>query len=308
MVLRAPARRYSLRVQSWLDLGRNCTAGMTGTIHRVRAESLHTRLVDELRARRRPDSGFPVASGGGSEVEPTAVAALALQDKPARAWLRERQGSDGGFSERDATMDGPTTAALAALALAPGSRPSRALRFAVRHRSLQPPGATDPDSVEAGAGQRRPLDGGADRPRSPRHDVLTPTDPRPDSRRSGSSRSGSAQTAVGTTETPRSTTSICALRADHRDRTHRAPARPSAIVEPGIASCAVVAARARRADRGAGARRVPPPRCGGRGGARGFSAGTGLPSAVVPLRSAGACVGGACEWARRAARPLRSRA
>ena len=47
MVLRAPARWYSLTVQSWLDLGPNCIAAMTGTIHRVRTESLHTRLVDD---------------------------------------------------------------------------------------------------------------------------------------------------------------------------------------------------------------------------------------------------------------------
>jgi Prenyltransferase and squalene oxidase repeat len=116
---------------------------MTGTITGVRAERLHFRLIDELRARRRPDGGFSVAPGGASEVEPTAVAVLALRDEPARAWLRARQRADGGFVERDQRSDGPTTAALAALALAPGPRASRALRFAVRHRSLQPPGSTD---------------------------------------------------------------------------------------------------------------------------------------------------------------------
>jgi hypothetical protein len=115
---------------------------MTGTIPGVRAE-LHLRLIDELRARRRPDGGFSVGPRGPSEVEPTAVAALALSDDGARAWLRARQRRDGGFVERDGRSDGPTTAALTALALARSSEASRALRYSVAHRSLQPPGPPD---------------------------------------------------------------------------------------------------------------------------------------------------------------------
>ena len=78
-----------------------------------------------------------------SEVEPTAVAALALRDAAARTWLRARQRADGGFAERDERADGPTTAALAALALAPAGHAAKALRYAVAHRSLQPPGSPD---------------------------------------------------------------------------------------------------------------------------------------------------------------------
>jgi hypothetical protein len=99
-------------------------------------------LIDDLRALRRPDGGFPTSRGGRSEVEPTALAALALRDGRARDWLAARQRPDGGFGEPSGRHDGPTTAALAALALE-REQAGRAVAFAVAHRGLPLPGAGD---------------------------------------------------------------------------------------------------------------------------------------------------------------------
>lgn len=76
-------------------------------------------------------------------MEPTVLAGLALGgDARARAWLSTRQRDDGGFGESTGRHDGPTTAALAALALE-GAAARRALAFAVAHRGLPLPGAGD---------------------------------------------------------------------------------------------------------------------------------------------------------------------
>jgi Prenyltransferase and squalene oxidase repeat len=108
-------------------------------------ESVHADLLSELRALRRPDGGFPTSRGGLSEVEPTAVAALALRDDhDAKAWLEARQGADGGFHDSDGRVEGPTSAALAALVLESATA-SRALRYAFAHRALPLPDARDPE-------------------------------------------------------------------------------------------------------------------------------------------------------------------
>jgi hypothetical protein len=120
---------------------------MSGTIGHVDAELLHARLVGALRAHRLSDGGFPVGADGASEVEPTAVATLALRDERARAWLARRQRPDGGFDEPDGRADGPTSPALAALALAERDAASRALAYAIAHRGVQPPGSPDPERV-----------------------------------------------------------------------------------------------------------------------------------------------------------------
>ena len=108
---------------------------------------------------------------GVSEVEPTVVAALALDDARARAWLETRQRADGGFDELDGRVDGPTTAALAALALDDRSARSVLSRYAIRERGLPLPNAADPNAASAGAGpsDTRSLDG-ADRPCAPRRE------------------------------------------------------------------------------------------------------------------------------------------
>ena len=118
---------------------------MSGTIRDVDAERLHVRLVDALRSHRLADGGFPVSVDGGSEVEPTTVVALALRDEVARAWLAGRQRPDGGFDETDGRAEGPTSAALAALALARPDAASRALAYAIARRGVQPPGSPDPE-------------------------------------------------------------------------------------------------------------------------------------------------------------------
>ena len=82
---------------------------------------------------------------GASEVEPTVVAALALRDatRP-RTGSSARQRPDGGFAELDGRVAGPTTSALAALALdAPRAR--RALAHAIAGRGLPLPNADDPE-------------------------------------------------------------------------------------------------------------------------------------------------------------------
>ena len=107
-----------------------------------RADNVHmasttTRTyADALAAARSRDGGFALARGGHSETEPTAVAALALDDPVARAWLARAQRRDGGFAAADGRPESPSVAALAALALAddPGSS-SRAFAHALANRA-----------------------------------------------------------------------------------------------------------------------------------------------------------------------------
>ena len=117
-----------------------------GTMSRVvSAARLHVELARTLAQLRRPDGGLPVSLAGESEVEPTTLAALALDDPHARAWLASRQRPDGGYDELRGRHDGPTTSALAALALEQPAAARRALAFAIAHRGLPLPNAADPD-------------------------------------------------------------------------------------------------------------------------------------------------------------------
>ena len=101
---------------------------------------------------RLPDGGLPVSLGGASEVEPTTLAALALNDAAARAWLAARQRPDGGYEELEGRRDGPTTAALVALALHDPAAARRALAYAIARRGLPLPNAADPERRRPGAG------------------------------------------------------------------------------------------------------------------------------------------------------------
>ena len=105
---------------------------------------LHAALARELRALQRTDGGFSPAVAGESEVESTAVAALALGDPRARGWLDARQADDGGFQELDGRRCGPAAVALAALTVDGPERRLKALDYAIAQRGLQPPGASDP--------------------------------------------------------------------------------------------------------------------------------------------------------------------
>jgi hypothetical protein len=80
-----------------------------------------------LRRARNPDGGFGARGGQPSEPEPTALAALALNDDDAGAWLIERQGSDGSYSIRVGPYVNDSATALAVLALRPGAERERAL-------------------------------------------------------------------------------------------------------------------------------------------------------------------------------------
>jgi hypothetical protein len=105
--------------------------------------SVHADLLRALRGLQRRDGGFSVSRGGLSEVEPTAIAALALgRDPGAQHWLRSRQEADGGFRDSSGRLEGPTSAALAALAL-DGHASRRALAYAVSKRGLPPPEVAD---------------------------------------------------------------------------------------------------------------------------------------------------------------------
>ena len=115
----------------------------------VSAPDLHMVLAEALTSLRRTDGGLPVSVEGASEVEPTALAALALDDPVARRWLATRQRRDGGFEELEGRRDGPTTAALVALALADAVAARRSLAYAIARRGLPLPNAADPQRRRA---------------------------------------------------------------------------------------------------------------------------------------------------------------
>jgi hypothetical protein len=76
---------------------------------------------------RNPDGGFGARAGQTSEPEPTALAALALDDGPARAWLAEHQRPDGSFAIDAGPFVNDSATPLAALALGPGVQRERAI-------------------------------------------------------------------------------------------------------------------------------------------------------------------------------------
>ena len=88
-----------------------------------------------LRSLRNPDGGYPPVAGAPSEPEPTALAAIALDDGSARDWLGNAQRDDGGFILGPDALRNDVATPLAALALAPGSASDRALDYLVAHRA-----------------------------------------------------------------------------------------------------------------------------------------------------------------------------
>lgn len=110
----------------------------------MNANSLHAQLVDRLQRIRRPDGGFPTSPGAESEVEATVVASLALSDTRSRRWLADHLRRDGGVVLTDGRVEGPTSSALAALALSNPGSARRALAYAISRRGLPPPDAADP--------------------------------------------------------------------------------------------------------------------------------------------------------------------
>jgi len=87
-----------------------------------------------LRALRNADGGYPPVAGVPSEPEPTALAALALDDAGARKWLEDRQRNDGGWILGPDALRNDSATPLAAIALAPGQRSDLAVDYLVSHR------------------------------------------------------------------------------------------------------------------------------------------------------------------------------
>ena len=93
-------------------------------------ESLFERAAEALDAARSGD-GFGPMPGAEAETEPTALAAMALDDAAARAWLSGTQRDDGSFGVWAGPFDNDSATALAALALPAGPGRERALDHVV---------------------------------------------------------------------------------------------------------------------------------------------------------------------------------
>jgi|SRR5437588_5160440 len=88
-----------------------------------------------LHTLRNADGGFPPVAGGASEPEPTALAAIALDDAGARNWLTRAQRSDGGFVVGPDAVRNDSATPFAALALAPRTGSDRAMDYLLSHRA-----------------------------------------------------------------------------------------------------------------------------------------------------------------------------
>ena len=114
---------------------------------------LNDRLAAALRAAR-AGQAFGPRPGAPAEAEPTALAAIALADAPAVAWLRAHQHADGGFGLRSGVVHSDASTPLAAIALAPGDARERALDHVVANRAARVPDsfATPHDASTRGWG------------------------------------------------------------------------------------------------------------------------------------------------------------
>ena len=78
--------------------------------------------TERLAARRNPDGGFGPVSGADTEPEPTALAALALDDAEAAAWLEDAQGEDGSVGVLAGSVFRDLTAVAALAMRDPGAQ------------------------------------------------------------------------------------------------------------------------------------------------------------------------------------------
>ena len=99
---------------------------------------------------RNVDGGFGARIGQASEAEPTALAALALDDDAARAWLVEHQRADGSFAIDTGPYVNDSATALAALALGSGPERERALDHVEATRARHVP-STDAIPIDQAA-------------------------------------------------------------------------------------------------------------------------------------------------------------
>jgi hypothetical protein len=88
--------------------------------------SLYERAAEAL-DRARSGDAFGPTPGADPEPEPTALAAIALDDEPARRWLAGAQRGDGSFGLTAGPVENDSATGLAALALPPGPERERAL-------------------------------------------------------------------------------------------------------------------------------------------------------------------------------------
>ena len=86
-----------------------------------------TTIAARLREAQNTDGGFGPRAGLPSEPEPTALATIALDDAGGRAWLGERQTSDGSILFEAAIVVNDSATALAAIAFDAGVERERAL-------------------------------------------------------------------------------------------------------------------------------------------------------------------------------------
>ena len=96
-----------------------------------------------LERSRNADGGFGARPGQPSEAEPTALAALALNDAAARAWLLDHQAWDGSFSLQAGPYTNDSATPLAALALEPGRERDRALDHIEETRARRVPSTAE---------------------------------------------------------------------------------------------------------------------------------------------------------------------
>ena len=90
--------------------------------------------MELLSSLRQADGGYAPAPGGQSEPEPTALAALALDDDRGRQWLEANQGADGAFILGPVEVQNDAATALAAVALV-GTARELALDYLVSHQA-----------------------------------------------------------------------------------------------------------------------------------------------------------------------------
>jgi hypothetical protein len=102
------------------------------------SRDLHDRLAARL-FEVSDGPGFGPSPGAPAEPEPTALAAIALDDDDARGWLIEHQGEDGGFGVVAGPVRNDAPTSLAAIALPPGQARERAIDHLVGHRAQAAP-------------------------------------------------------------------------------------------------------------------------------------------------------------------------
>lgn len=96
--------------------------------------SLHAKAAVLLEELRTEDGGFAPIAGGVAEPEPTALAALALDDAAARRWLDSNQRGDGGFLVGPEQLRNDSSTAIASLATEDDVR-ERALDYLIGHQA-----------------------------------------------------------------------------------------------------------------------------------------------------------------------------